>query len=441
MAFTSEQILALAPDAASASAGRGLANTRKWVSLGGNEAALWGECQGSGSKPYQTQIDLSEPAFKCSCPSRKFPCKHGLGLFLLYAAQADAFTQKEPPDWVAQWLESRAGRAEKAAERAEKVAAKQADPAAQAKRAAQRENKVGAGLQELELWLADLIRGGLAQAQGQPYSYWNGIASRMIDAQAPGLARRLRELGGLASGGPGWQDALLAELGEIHLILEAYRRLETLPPGLQEDVRAIIGWTVKEEELAQLEAVADVWLVIGQRVEEEENLRVGRSWLWGRNSRRFALVLQFAHASQSLSLAFLPGTVTQAEIVFYPGSRPLRAAVRSRSGTEVLRTEDLKSEHSHDVRMILEDFGAALAANPWTEAWPGILREVLPVTDGNNWAVRDAAGDELPLPKDFARRWHLLAASGGAAVDLFGEWNGRELRPFGAYASGTYIRF
>jgi uncharacterized Zn finger protein len=25
-------------------------------------------------------VDLSGPAFRCTCPSRKFPCKHGLAL-------------------------------------------------------------------------------------------------------------------------------------------------------------------------------------------------------------------------------------------------------------------------------------------------------------------------------------------------------------------------
>ena len=57
--WTSEKILSLAPDVASATAGKGLASTRKWVSLGRSERAIWGECQGSGAKPYQTRIDVT----------------------------------------------------------------------------------------------------------------------------------------------------------------------------------------------------------------------------------------------------------------------------------------------------------------------------------------------------------------------------------------------
>src|SRR6266700_2307982 len=105
--FTTEQILAMAPDTSSATAGKALASPGKWVTLGCSEAAVWGECQGSGSKPYEVDIDLSEPAFRCSCPSRKFPCKHGLGLLLLFAGQPGALAAGAKPDWVVAWAAKR----------------------------------------------------------------------------------------------------------------------------------------------------------------------------------------------------------------------------------------------------------------------------------------------------------------------------------------------
>jgi len=111
MNWTAEQILKLAPDAASAKAAQGLLTPKKWTLLGVNDSAIWGACQGSGSSPYQTQIDLAEPAFKCSCPSRKFPCKHGLALFLLFAEQPSLFAKTSAPDTVASWLKGRSDRA------------------------------------------------------------------------------------------------------------------------------------------------------------------------------------------------------------------------------------------------------------------------------------------------------------------------------------------
>src|SRR5262249_1142903 len=198
MNWTTEQILALAPDAASAKAGQGLAAARKWLKLGADEQTAWGLCQGSGKDPYQAQIDLTEPAFRCSCPSRKFPCKHGLGLFLLLGSSAAAFKEKKRPDWVVEWMLSRAKRAEQRAEKQARPEAgdKIVDEAAQAKRAAGREAKVTAGLRELELWLRDIARGGLAAVQSQPPNFWERTAARLVDAQAPGVGRLARDVAG-----------------------------------------------------------------------------------------------------------------------------------------------------------------------------------------------------------------------------------------------------
>src|SRR4051812_32390327 len=173
--LSADQILALAPDAGSAKAGQGLASRRKWLALACSDRAAWGECQGSAREPYRTQIDLDEPAFRCSCPSRKFPCKHGLGLFLLLANEPATFDQGAPPPWVAEWLDRRAQSAQPREQKAAPTPA--ADPqkkrmAAQAKTAAAREAKVAAGAEELGRWLRDLIHQGLAGAQSRPYSFW-----------------------------------------------------------------------------------------------------------------------------------------------------------------------------------------------------------------------------------------------------------------------------
>jgi hypothetical protein len=61
-----DQVVALAPDAVSLRAGQGLASERSWSGVGQDERALWGLCQGSGTKPYQTQVDLDGPVFACT---------------------------------------------------------------------------------------------------------------------------------------------------------------------------------------------------------------------------------------------------------------------------------------------------------------------------------------------------------------------------------------
>ncbi|WP_461030053.1 SWIM zinc finger family protein, partial [Streptomyces sparsus] len=106
--WTAEQVLALAPDAASRKAGGKLAGPAPWSQAGSAEGAVWGLCKGSGSKPYRTVVDCADAACKCSCPSRKFPCKHALGLLLLWSAGGDAVASgAEPPEWAQSWLTGR----------------------------------------------------------------------------------------------------------------------------------------------------------------------------------------------------------------------------------------------------------------------------------------------------------------------------------------------
>jgi hypothetical protein len=122
--WTVDQVVAMAPDAAAASAGQALAADKEWASFGRSARVIWGLCQGSGKDPYQARVDVSEPAFKCSCPSRKFPCKHGLGLLLLFARNAAVFREQEEPGWVTGWLATRERRAEKKLEKAATAAEK-----------------------------------------------------------------------------------------------------------------------------------------------------------------------------------------------------------------------------------------------------------------------------------------------------------------------------
>ncbi|MGH9901051.1 MAG: SWIM zinc finger family protein [Pyrinomonadaceae bacterium] len=442
--WTPEQIIALAPDAPSARAGRGLAVVANWVTRGHDGRALWGECPGSGQNPYQTSIDLSEPAFKCTCPSRKFPCKHALGLFLLFAGQPAAFPDEAPPAWVAEWRAKRAQQASRkeaakagAAVREETADERGKKEAAKNKRASDRRAKVTAGLAELELWLRDLARQGLAAAQSQPARWWEQTAARLVDAQAPGAARRVREMSSLSLSGEGRAEQLLARCGLLHLLLEGFKRIEGLPAPVREDIRAAVGWAHKEDELLAGEGTRDEWLVLGQRTYEEDTLRVRRTWLRGRSGARGALVIDFAARGQVLDVGLVPGTRVDAELVFYPGNYPLRAAVKERFAAP---GPFARFAGHRTIADLLTAYAEAVSRNPWLEAFPAPLAAVVPVARGERWFVRDAAARMLPVSPRFDEGWKLVALGGGHPLGLFGEWDGRELLPLGAWVGGRYVR-
>ena len=82
--ITEQQILAMAPNATAAANGRKISQKGGFVRLlkSSDDTFYLGECTGSGKSNYITSADFQDgtPVCRCSCPSRQFPCKHGLGL-------------------------------------------------------------------------------------------------------------------------------------------------------------------------------------------------------------------------------------------------------------------------------------------------------------------------------------------------------------------------
>jgi Family of unknown function (DUF5691)/SWIM zinc finger len=434
-AWTETTILALAPDPASAKAGQGLASSRKWASLGSGEGLIWGECQGSGANPYQTKVDPDCPAFSCSCPSRKFPCKHALGLMLIWAAVPASFTPGSPPAWVVSWKENREKKAEQTKAKAEHGPA-HADLAAKARRDAARNAKVAAGLDDLSLWIADLVRQGFASLGARSSNLWEDQARRMIDAQAPGAARRLRQIDEMSLGGEDWQSNLLDRLARLHLLVEGFRRQAELPPNVAEDVRATIGFNADLDVVRAGAGIRDFWQVIGQSVAVEDRLTVLRTWLIGRDTGRPALVLDFAAGGKPLDLSLPPGVVLDADLAFFPGSAPLRALVKERHATPS-PLETLSGGST--IASAFEAYGSALAKNPWMELYPIILDDVVLREDDGAWWARDVSGATVPLSKRFQGGWRLLALGGGRPVTLCGEFDGSAVDPLSARAGGRFF--
>jgi len=417
--WTAAQVEALAPDASSLKAGRQLASPTKWSGLGQDPRSLWGLCQGSGKEPYQAQVDLNQPAFRCSCPSRKFPCKHGIGLMLLWAEKPATLPQGQPPGWVTDWL---AGRDQRAVKKQEKNDSPP-DPEAQARRAAQRQARVDEGVAYLTHWLNDLVRQGLAALPAQPESYWQNASARLIDCQAPGLARQVGRIPYLLSGSE-WQTRLLEHLGRLHLLLQAYGRFDQLSPPLQAEVRTRIGWTQNQDELLARPGESDHWSVLGWRALEDEPVSTLRTWLWGEQRRQPALLLDFAAGLRPLPPAPAIGSVWQGEVVYFEGATPLRALPKSKAAAATSRPRPRGHE---GLESFLRHWAEQLAANPWLDEYPALLEAVRPGAQPDH--LVDSQGLAVPLHSSYGGFWRLAAVSGGEPVTVFGEWNGHVLRP------------
>jgi hypothetical protein len=411
-------VLALAPDVSSQRAATGLAGPSSWSGSGAAGGLVWGLCAGSGKQPYQIVVDLAGPAYRCSCPSRKFPCKHVLALLLNWASGAVP-EQGEPAGYAQAW---KAGGSTRAVTAAKPRTAK--DQAAAARRSEQRARRVAAGLAELETWLRDQVRAGLSGAAAGGYRHTEAIAARMVDAQAPGVAAVLRKLSAIPASGDGWPGRLLAEYAQLHLLARAHGQLGVLPPGLGAVVRSRVGYTTSREDVLAGPAVTDRWQVLAARDLLDTHIPARRVWLRGRGTGRFALLLSFAVNGDfggNPDAALTPGTELHADLHYYPGQPPLRALTGTRHGDPAAAG---RPEAADDAGTLLRAWAAALEQDPWLTEWPALLTGT-PVaaedTEGR-WYLAGSTGAALPLLGQESL-WPLLAVSGGNPVTVAGEWS------------------
>lgn len=417
-----DDITQLAPDEKSLVAARQSMAVRLWSESGLSETAVWGQC--AGSTTYNVAVDLLRFGYRCNCPSRKRPCRHVLALLLRLATQAESLPEGTPPADVQSWLDQRRKREQQAASAAPAPQKAAVDEAGKAKRTARRSERVEQGIVQLQCWLKDLIRNGLAGIELQGRSFWEGQARRLVDAQAPGLAARIRALGELPSQGRDWPARLLFELGRLELLLHAARRLADLPEDLQSEVRQLCGWTVGQSELdAHPDRAQETWVVIAQQEEDQDRLRVQRNWLLGLTTGRPALILQFAPGNSSFAEFWKLGTVFTGTLQFYPGVTRLRARVLERTDSDSVLAE-LPGLDS--IEQLFDEFARQLSEFPWLASSVHVLKNATLTVAREQWFVRDTAGQGLPLAGE--PPWRLLAEKGDAPVDLIVEWNGESLR-------------
>ncbi len=417
----------MAPDATSMVAAQRLARSGSWRELGGSARGIWGLCQGSGTAPYEAVVALDGMAGACTCPSRKRPCKHVLALLLLWTD--DGIGVQAEPDFVNRWFDQRAATAERTAGRLQSPAERGgelADPAAAAKRAELRRQRVSLGLAELDRWLGDQVRAGLAALPRAGYAHFDAVAARMVDAQAPGVASTLRAIPGELVGGD-WPERALHAFGGLRLLVRAHDRLDRLGPDLAATVRSRVGYPMSKDDVLRGPGLADRWHALAAVDTIDYQLETRRVWLLGERTGRWAMWLTFAVPGQSFDPSVQPGQVIDADLHFYPGGGEYRALVGLGHNTEAGPFPPVGSTVSE----VRRQFAGLLATDPWASRLPALVRAVpvVPEETGQPWLLRDATGECCTLEDSSFDPWMLLAHSCGDAITVFGEWHGAGLLP------------
>ena len=209
--ITEQQIQAMAPNAAAVANGRKISQKGGFVRLerSADDTFYLGECTGSGKSNYITSVDFLDPAnpvCRCSCPSRQFPCKHGLALLFEILGKKNFGICEIPEDIQKKREKKQArdakaeagenGEAEELSEEAAEAVAKKKAAAAKSAKAA-RTKKIKKQLEGLELTsklVQDLMKAGLGTMGGTAIKTYEQLSKQLGDYYLPGPQRLLNGL-------------------------------------------------------------------------------------------------------------------------------------------------------------------------------------------------------------------------------------------------------
>lgn len=430
MTLTIETVENLAPDQASLTAAQKLLKPAKWSGHGfsSQHHLAWAQCQGSGSKPYYTVIDIDDHGYKCTCPSRKFPCKHSLALMLIYINEPALFTPDEIPSWVADWLSRRrktnkSNDSDEPSQHKDKpslsaieilpalsVEEEAKKAAAAAKRAeklkADTDMRISVGLLELEQWMQDQLRMGLGAFLDKAGQSCRQIAARLSDAKAAALASRLDELPAelLAYQNEEKAHYVVKAFGKMVLLIQAWRA----NPNDADTRRAVYHTESRESLLDNPNTlrIQGVWQQLGEIVEtRKDGLISYANWLvrispdnnaQNATTPDFALLLDFEHAAGRQRQISLPlGAYIEGELCYYPSRVPLRAFF-------VQQKTFFQTEHQQTptypptTSALLPAYQQVLSRLPWINQMPYLLPSGRIVQDKAGrywWKIAETTAD------------------------------------------------
>lgn len=451
VALTLQAIEAMAPDQGALTAAGKLRKPAQWARLShdASTGTIWGECQGSGANPYRVVADVQDHGYKCTCPSRKFPCKHSLALMWMFVEGPERFVAEPVADWVGDWLGRRrrggAGKPEATqgdapparsieaatvgplvADTVQDEAMRVRNEASAAKRRQQTDASIRAGMDDLQQWLSDQLRSGMAVFVDDAMARCRRIAARLVDAKAAVLASRVDELPSrlLAVMPTQRPQAALHELGQLVLLMQAWRADPDDP-----DARiAVVQSPAREALLADARTlhVPGPWEVLGTEIETRRDGLVSQStWLRHRNDAgRFALLQDFFPGSAGRrNAAFSAGQDLAATLSFHHARHPLRAVLNTAAVPDEQQAVSGAVMPADDP---LQPHRVHLSRVPWALRTPLVLPagRIGRDSEGRDWWLPEGQGSALPLTAlDAEAPWRGMDISAAVAI-----WDGFQAR-------------
>ena len=183
------RILAMAPNASAISNAKKLCDKgaflKLWRSV--DDTLYMGECKGSGKSNYTVSVDFideANPVTRCTCPSRQFPCKHGLAL-LFEILRGKKFEECEIPEDILAKREKKEKLKTKRANEEKEVKKKTSSKASKSARTKKIKKQLE-GLDLIKKISSQLLKVGLSAMGSVSITEYRDIVKQLGDYYLPG---------------------------------------------------------------------------------------------------------------------------------------------------------------------------------------------------------------------------------------------------------------
>ena len=183
------RILAMAPNASAISNAKKLCDKgaflKLWRSV--DDTLYMGECKGSGKSNYTVSVDFIDeenPVTRCTCPSRQFPCKHGLAL-LFEILKGKKFEECEIPEDILVKREKKEKLKAKRANEEKEVKKKTSSKASKSARTKKIKKQLE-GLDLIKKISSQLLKVGLSAMGSVSITEYRDIVKQLGDYYLPG---------------------------------------------------------------------------------------------------------------------------------------------------------------------------------------------------------------------------------------------------------------
>ena len=289
------------------------------------------------------------------------------------------------------------------------------------------------GAQVLLDWLEDVINQGVAQLKTTNSTYWENLATLMVDHKLGSIARRIRRFGPIIHEQEDWFDAILSEIGQLYLIAKGLSQIDKQSDIIRAEILAQAGKSVTKKEILATAPTHQPILVMGQSFGQEEQLSFRKTWYWLENDQRFAMELDFIVGKKNSFPTSIPvGLTRQAATYDYPSTLPIRVLIDEIAPTK----QDAAPQMMDSFQDMLQHFAKALCKNPWLVDYPCIIQNINPILNRNEILLTDQDNNTIEVAYKHAMSEYLSLYAGKQLIAIFGTWNGRYFSPISVVMNG-----